>query len=81
MAILIAMLVVSAMEWIPLFQASFIAAGLMIATGCVRLKIARRSIEYPVLAGIAASFALGFALDRVRRRGVAGGLDRRHCAR
>ena len=61
-AILLAMLVVSAIEWIPLFQASFIAAGLMVATGCVNLNIARRSVEYPVLAGIGASFALGFAL-------------------
>ncbi|RPI14987.1 MAG: SLC13 family permease [Lysobacterales bacterium] len=60
--ILIGMLVVSAFEIIPLFQASFIAAGLMVATGCVTLAVARRSIEYPVLAGIAASFALGFAL-------------------
>ena len=60
--ILLTMLVVSAIEWIPLFQASFIAAGLMVATGCVNLNIARRSIEYPVLAGIGASFALGFAL-------------------
>ena len=61
-AILLAMLVASALEWVPLFQASFIAAGLMVATRCVTLSIARRSIEYPVLAGIAASFALGFAL-------------------
>lgn len=60
--ILVAMLVLSAMEIVPLFQASFIAGGLMIATGCLSLPIARRSIEYPVLAGIAASFALGFAL-------------------
>jgi di/tricarboxylate transporter len=60
--ILLAMLVVSAFEIIPLFQASFIAAGLMVATRCVTLSNARRSIEYPVLAGIGASFALGFAL-------------------
>ncbi len=60
--ILVAMLVMGSLEWIPLFQASFIAAGLMIATGCVTLSVARRSIEYPVLVGIAASFALGFAL-------------------
>ena len=60
--ILIGMLVVSALEFVPLFQASFIAAGLMVATGCVTMAIARRSIEYSVLAGIAASFALGFAL-------------------
>jgi di/tricarboxylate transporter len=60
--ILLGMLVVSATELIPLFQASFIAAGLMVATRCVSLTLARRSIEYPVLAGIGASFALGFAL-------------------
>ena len=45
-----------------MFQASFIAAGLMVASKCVTLSNARRSIEYPVLAGIGASFALGFAL-------------------
>jgi di/tricarboxylate transporter len=60
--ILIGMLVVATLEWVPLFQSSFIAAGLMVATGCVTLNVARRSVEYPVLAGIAASFALGFAL-------------------
>jgi di/tricarboxylate transporter len=60
--ILVGMLVLATLEWIPLFQASFIAAGLMIATRCVTLNVARRSIEYPVLVGIAASFALGFAL-------------------
>jgi di/tricarboxylate transporter len=60
--ILLGMLVASALEWVPLFQGSFIAAGLMVATGCVTLKAARKSIEYPVLAGIGASFALGFAL-------------------
>jgi len=60
--ILVAMLLVAGFEWIPLFQASFIAAGVMMASGCVTLNAARRSIEYPVLVGIAASFALGFAL-------------------
>jgi di/tricarboxylate transporter len=60
--ILVMMLLVAGFEWIPLFQASFIAAGVMIASGCVTLNAARRSIEYPVLVGIAASFALGFAL-------------------
>jgi di/tricarboxylate transporter len=63
-AILIGMLVAATTEAIPLFQASFIAAGLMVATGCCTLGVARRSIEYPVLAGIAASFALGAALTQ-----------------
>jgi di/tricarboxylate transporter len=61
--VLLAMLTMVTLEWIPLFQASFIAAGLMIATKCVTLGVARRSIEYPVLVGIAASFALGIALS------------------
>jgi di/tricarboxylate transporter len=60
--ILFLLLLASGMDWVPLFQGSFIAAGLMVLTGCVTLRIARRSIEYPVLVGIGASFALGFAL-------------------
>jgi di/tricarboxylate transporter len=71
--ILFAMLVVSGFEWVPLFQASFIAAGLMVATGCVTLTAARRSIEYPVLVGIAASFALGYALTESGAAGLLGG--------
>jgi di/tricarboxylate transporter len=61
--ILIGMLVVSTLEIVSLFEAAFIAGALMIATGCVTLSVARRGIEYPVLAGIAASFALGIALS------------------
>ena len=60
--ILLGMLTVSTLELLSLFEASFIAGALMIATGCVTLNVSRRSIEYPVLAGIAASFALGIAL-------------------
>lgn len=61
-AILLAMIVLATIEAIPLFEASFIAAGLMVATGCLTLRLARDSIEYPVIVGIAASFALGAAL-------------------
>jgi di/tricarboxylate transporter len=61
--ILLGMLVVSTLEIVSLFEAAFIAGALMIATGCVTLSVARRGIEYPVLAGIAASFALGIALS------------------
>jgi di/tricarboxylate transporter len=61
--ILLGMLVVSTLEIVSLFEAAFVAAAFMIATGCVTLGVARRGIEYPVLAGIAASFALGIALS------------------
>lgn len=60
--ILVAMIVAATFEWVGLFEASFIAAGLMIVTGCLTLESASRSIEYQLVAGIAASFALGAAL-------------------
>jgi di/tricarboxylate transporter len=44
-----------------------------VATGCVSLSVGRRSIEYPVLAGIAASFALGAALTESGAAGLLGG--------
>lgn len=62
LAILILMIVVATLEWVPLFEASFIAAGLMVATGCLTMQSATRSIEYHIVAGIAGSFALGVAL-------------------
>ena len=63
-AILLLMIVVATLEWVPLFEASFIAAGLMVATGCLTMQTATRSIEYHIVAGIAASFALGVALTQ-----------------
>jgi di/tricarboxylate transporter len=71
--ILLGMLIVATSEIVPLFEASFIAAGLMVATGCVSLSVGRRSIEYPVLAGIAASFALGAALTESGAAALLGG--------
>jgi di/tricarboxylate transporter len=61
-AILIGMIGAEMLGVISLFEACFVAAGLMIATGCISSKIARQSIEYPIVAAIAASFALGVAL-------------------
>ena len=49
--VLVGMLDVSALEIIPLLPGLLHAAGLMVALGCVTLSVARRSIEYPVLAG------------------------------
>lgn len=63
LAILAGMVAVAATELMSLFEAAFLAAGLMVATRCVPLSVGRRSIEYPVLVGIAASFALGAALS------------------
>ncbi|MFZ2507142.1 MAG: SLC13 family permease [Steroidobacteraceae bacterium] len=62
LGILLLMIVSASLEWVPLFEASFIAAGLMVATGCLTMQSATRSIEYHIVAGIAASFALGVAM-------------------
>jgi di/tricarboxylate transporter len=62
LGILVVMIVVATLEWVPLLQASLIAAGLMVVTGCLTMYTATRSIEYNIVAGIAASFALGAAL-------------------
>ncbi|MSQ92404.1 MAG: SLC13 family permease [Gammaproteobacteria bacterium] len=72
LAILILMIVFATLEWVPLFEASFIAAGLMVATRCVTMQSATRSIEYHIVAGIAASFALGVALMESGAAGMIG---------
>jgi di/tricarboxylate transporter len=53
--------------WFPqvsMLLAALLAATLMIATRCVSLETARKSIDWEVLLAIAASFALGAALDK-----------------
>lgn len=64
LGILAALIVVSSFEWLSLLEAGFIAAGLLLATRCLTLEIARSSVDYEVLVIIAASFALGVALDK-----------------
>jgi len=70
--ILLLMIMLAAMEWLPLFEASFIAAGLMVATGCMTTRRAAASIEYQLVAAIAASFALGVALTESGAAALAG---------
>jgi di/tricarboxylate transporter len=57
----------SAVEWCPSFSvlmAALVAAAAMLLTRCVSLESARKSIDWDVLLAIAASFALGAALDK-----------------
>jgi len=60
--ILALMIVAASTGFTSLLEAAFIAAGLMVALGCVTAAVARTSIEYGILVAIAASFALGVAL-------------------
>ena len=49
---------------VTMFKASLAAAGLMIATRCVGMTAARRSVDWQVLLAIAASFGLSAALEK-----------------
>jgi di/tricarboxylate transporter len=49
---------------IPIVLAAFLAAGAMIATGCISASDARKSVDLPVLIAIAASFGVGKALEQ-----------------
>jgi di/tricarboxylate transporter len=48
----------------PMFMAALVAAALMLLTRCVSVERARKSIDWEVLLAIAASLALGTALDK-----------------
>ncbi|CCQ10023.1 Sulfate permease, Trk-type [Pseudoalteromonas luteoviolacea B = ATCC 29581] len=56
-------------EWISMLNAALLAAGAMLATGCLTVKQAEHSLDLNVLITIAASFALGTALQNT---GVSG---------
>ena len=62
-SLVLAMVVANAMGWISLLNAALLAAGAMIATGCLSGAEAVRSVEVRVLVAIAAAFATGAALQ------------------
>jgi di/tricarboxylate transporter len=64
---------VNAIADVTMLKAALIAAGVMIATGCVSTGVARRSIEWSVLVAIAASFGLGEALEKTGAAKFIGG--------
>ncbi|MGM0565015.1 MAG: SLC13 family permease [Pseudomonadota bacterium] len=63
LAVLAAMVAANAFGLLSIVEAALVAAGAMIATGCVTAGRARRSFDLPVLVVIAASFALGRAMS------------------
>ncbi|HMP76229.1 MAG TPA: SLC13 family permease [Kiritimatiellia bacterium] len=70
-AILVGMVVVAALGWMTMLNASILAAILMLATGCCSFGQARRSVEWNVLLVIAAALGLGLAMEK---SGAAAGL-------
>ena len=61
--IMVAMVLAVAFGWLSMLKAAFLAAGLMVATRCIRAADARRSVDWQILLVIAASIALGGSLE------------------
>ncbi|MGH7139724.1 MAG: SLC13 family permease, partial [Pirellulales bacterium] len=64
LAILVGMVLLASLTSAGMFKAALLAGGLMIATRCSSISLARRSIDWEVLLAIAASFAIGAALEK-----------------
>jgi len=62
-AVILLGMVVAAATFVDMLLAALVAAGLMVATRCTTSARARASIDWSVLAVIAASFGLGTSLE------------------
>jgi di/tricarboxylate transporter len=62
LGILLGMIALSASGLLSILEASLMACGAMLVTGCITASKARRYVDLPVLVVIAASFALGTAM-------------------
>ncbi|WP_320838513.1 SLC13 family permease [Zhongshania sp.] len=71
--IMVVMVVVVAVGWLSMLKAAFLAAGLMIATRCIRAADATRSVDWQILLVIAASIALGGSLESTGAAAVIAG--------
>jgi di/tricarboxylate transporter len=73
--LMLAMVVFVSLEWISMLKASILTAGLMMFTKCIHPTAARRSVDWETLLAIAASFALGAALEKTgAAREIANGM-------
>ena len=62
-SILLGLVLIKGFNLLPLSTVAFLAAGLMIGTGCCSIATARRSVNYEVLIAIGAAFGIGKALE------------------
>ena len=64
LVILTTLIVSVSMQWLTMLQASMLAAGLMLLSRCTTSNVARKSVDFQVLIVIAASIALGTAVEK-----------------
>ncbi len=62
--LMLAMVVAVSFEWVSMLKAAMFTAGLMLFSRCVTTQAARRSVDWEVLLAIAASLAVGTALEK-----------------
>ena len=62
--IFIAMITAFVSGFVNIMLAAFLAAGAMVAAGCISPADARKSVDWPVLIAIASSFGVGKALEQ-----------------
>lgn len=62
-AIMLAMVILSALDVLPLLNSCFIAAMLMLVTRCCKISDVKKSISWDVLMVFACSIAIGKAID------------------
>lgn len=73
--ILVAMVVIAALGLLPISVAAFLAAGALVATGCISGSTARQSVAWSVLVVIGAGFGLALAMQKTGAADfIAGGL-------
>jgi di/tricarboxylate transporter len=63
LGIMVAMVTLASTGLLTMLQAAFLAAAAMLITRCCTAAVARRTIDWPILLAIAASFAFGDALQ------------------
>lgn len=61
--LLLLMVAVTSLGYMSVLLAAMLTAGMMILTKCLSIRNARRSVDWEVLASIAAALALGTALE------------------
>ena len=70
LVLLAGMVIIASFEWVPMLVIGGVMATLMLLLRCISLDTARNSISWDVLLAIAASIALGKALDSTGAAGL-----------
>ena len=63
-ALVAGLVIVTTLGWMSVLLAGLLVSGIMLATRCLSIEAARKAVNWETILTIAASFALGSALDK-----------------